>query len=75
MSAAAKTSSGVLTTVAPTAFVVRVRDTDAGTGIGLNDHFMAVCDNFIDTGGSHANAEFEGFYFFWYTDLHGSLQT
>ena len=54
---------------------VRVIDADACTGVCFDENFMAIVDHFVGAGGGHADSKLKGFYFFGYTDSHGSLQT
>ena len=52
------------------AVVVGIGDADARAGIGLDEDFVAVMDHFVGAGRGHADAKFERFYFFGYTDSH-----
>ncbi len=48
-----------------------VAETDAGTGVGLDDHLVTVVDEFTHAAGRETDAVFVGFDFLGYADQHG----
>ncbi len=51
-------------------FVIGIVHADAETGVGLDENFVAIVHEFVNTGRRHADAKLERFYFFWYSDSH-----